>query len=69
MIITANQFLMLWKSTSTTDDKKIMESVLSGSDTFNLSNQDDKVMDLQVMIYLMLDMEMILLMVDPEQTL
>ena len=31
------------KSSSTTDDKKIMESVLSGSDTFNLSNENDKV--------------------------
>ena len=30
------------KTSSTTDDKKIMESVLSGSDTFNLSNENDK---------------------------
>ena len=57
------------KSSSTTDDKKIMESVLSGSDTFNLSNENDKVMVMQVMIYLMWEEEMILSMVDPEQIL
>ena len=56
------------KTSSTTDDKKIMESVLSGSDTFNLSNENDKAYGYAGDDVFNVGEEMILLTVALEQT-